>query len=49
MLRKLGYRIYLAVVLAFTLSGCGAIRGVGNALGTSFKGFNIHFPTIHFP
>jgi hypothetical protein len=49
MLRKLSYRIYLAVIAAFSLSGCGAIRSVGNALTNSIKGFNIHFPTIHFP
>lgn len=47
--RKVIYRIYLAVILAFTLSGCGAIRGVGNAIANSFKGFQIHFPTIRFP
>ncbi len=49
MLKKLGYRIYLAVILAFSVSGCSAIRDVGNALTNSFKGFSIHFPTIHFP
>jgi predicted small secreted protein len=49
MLRKLSCRIYLAVILALSLSGCGAIRGVGNALANSFKGFSISFPTIHFP
>jgi predicted small secreted protein len=49
MLRKLSCRLYLAVILAFSLSGCSAVRGIGNALTNSFKGFNIHFPTIHFP
>jgi len=49
MLRKLSIRIYLAVVLAISLSGCSAIRGIGHALTNSFKGFQIHFPTIHFP
>lgn len=49
MVRRIIYRAYLAVILAFTLSGCGAIRGVGNAIANSFKGFQIHFPTIHFP
>lgn len=49
MWKELSRRLYLAVILAFSLSGCGAIRGVGNALANSFKGFSIHFPTIHFP
>ncbi|MFZ0533253.1 MAG: hypothetical protein WAM09_08735 [Anaerolineales bacterium] len=49
MLRKLKYRIFLTMLLLFSLSGCSAIRGVGEALTNSFKGFSIHFPTIHFP
>ncbi len=49
MLNKLTSRIYWTVILAISLSGCGAIRGVGNALSNSFKGFHISFPTIHFP
>jgi hypothetical protein len=44
MLKKLWYRAGLAVVLVLSLSGCGAIRGIGNALTNSFKGFSIHFP-----
>lgn len=49
MIRKLSCRLYLMVMLALSISGCGAIRGVGDALANSFKGFNIHFPTIHVP
>ncbi len=49
MWKKIGYRIYLAFVLAVSLAGCSAIRGVGDALGNSFKGFSIQLPTIHFP
>ncbi len=44
MLKKLWYRICLTVVLGLSLTGCGAIRGVGNGLLNGFKGFNIHFP-----
>jgi predicted small secreted protein len=42
--KKLWYRICLMVVLVLSLTGCSAIRGVGNGLFNSFKGFNIHFP-----
>jgi predicted small secreted protein len=49
MVRKLIYRINLALILAISLSGCGAIRGVGDALTRGLRGFSIRFPTIHFP
>ncbi len=49
MLSKLSIRVYVAIVLALSLSGCSAIRGVGNALANSLKGFHISFPTIRFP
>ncbi len=49
MLNKLSYRIYLILVLAFSLSSCSALRGIGNAVANSFKGFTIHFPTFRFP
>ena len=49
MMRKLCTRLYLAVFLAISLSGCSAIRGVGNAIANSIKGFQIHFPTFRFP
>ncbi len=49
MLRRLSIRVYLAVVLAISLSGCSAIRSVGDALANSIRGFSIHFPTIRFP
>lgn len=44
MLRKLSHRIYLLVFLSLTLSGCSAIRGIGDALTNGIKGFSIHFP-----
>jgi hypothetical protein len=44
MLKKLWYRVCLSVVFVLSLSGCGAIRGIGNALTNSFKGFSIHIP-----
>lgn len=44
MLRKLRYRVFLAVSLMFSLVGCSTIRDIGNALTNSFKGFSIHFP-----
>jgi hypothetical protein len=34
----------LIVILMISLSGCDAIRGIGNALTNGFKGFSIHFP-----
>jgi uncharacterized protein YceK len=49
MVKKLEYRILTMIIIVLSTSGCGAIRSVGNALSNSFKGFNIHFPTIHFP
>jgi hypothetical protein len=49
MLKKLEYKILTTIILALSVSGCSAIRGIGKALTNSFKGFNIHFPTIHFP
>ncbi len=49
MVKKLSGRIYLWVILSIGLSGCSAIRGVGNALANSFRGFHISFPTIHMP
>ena len=49
MFRKLSIRIYLAIVLAFSLSGCSAIRSIGDAVANSFKGFQIHFPSFRFP
>jgi predicted small secreted protein len=44
MLKKLWYRACVMAVLVFSLSGCSAIRGIGNALTHGFKGFSIHFP-----
>jgi predicted small secreted protein len=44
MLKKLYHRVYWVAFLALTLSGCSSIRGFGNALTNSFKGFSIHFP-----
>jgi len=44
MLKKLWYRACVTALLVLSLSGCGAIRSVGNGLFHSFKGFNIHFP-----
>jgi hypothetical protein len=44
MLRKLYYRICLLAFLALSVSGCGAIRGIGDALTNGIKGFSIHFP-----
>ena len=44
MLKKLWYRLCLAVVMVLSLSGCSAIRGIGDGLINSFKGFQIHFP-----
>jgi hypothetical protein len=44
MLKKLWYRACVMVVLVFSLSGCGAIRGIGNALTNGFRGISIHFP-----
>jgi hypothetical protein len=44
MLKKLYHRVYWFAFLALMLSGCSSIRGFGNALTNSFKGFSIHFP-----
>jgi hypothetical protein len=44
MLRKLWYRVCLAVFLVLSLSGCSAIREVGSALANGLKGFSIHIP-----
>ncbi len=49
MLKRLWFRFCLAVFLALSLSGCDAIRSAGNSISNSFSGFNIRFPTIHFP
>ncbi len=49
MLKKLWFKLCLTIFLALTLSGCGAIRSVGNAISNSFSGFKIQFPAIHFP
>jgi hypothetical protein len=49
MLKKLWYRACLSLVLALSLSGCSALRGIGDALTNGIKGFTIHFPGIHFP
>lgn len=49
MFKKLSCRLYLAIVLAFSLSGCSSVRGIGDALTNGFKGFTIHLPTIRFP
>ncbi len=49
MLRRLWFRLCLAVFLALALSGCEAIRSAGNAISNSFSGFSIRFPSIHFP
>ncbi len=49
MVRKIVLRFYIAVVLAFTLSGCSAIRSVGDAIANSLSSFKISFPTFRFP
>jgi uncharacterized protein YceK len=49
MLSKLWFRLCLSVMFVLSLSGCSAIRGIGNALTNSFKGFSIHFPSINIP
>jgi hypothetical protein len=49
MLKNLSARIYLWIILGLSLSGCSAVRGIGDALLNSFKGFSVSFPAIHFP
>jgi hypothetical protein len=44
MLKKLIKRVSLGLFLVLSLSGCSAVRGIGDALLNSFKGFTIHFP-----
>ncbi len=44
MLKKLWYRACVAAMFVLSLSGCSAIRGIGNALTNGVKGFSIHFP-----
>ncbi len=44
MIKKLIQRLWLGVFMLVTLTGCSAIRGIGDGLMNSFKGFNIHFP-----
>jgi hypothetical protein len=44
MLKKMWYLACVMAMLVVSLSGCSAIRGIGNALTNGFKGFSIHFP-----
>jgi hypothetical protein len=48
-MKKLWYRLCLNIFLAASLSGCSAVRGIGDTLFRGFQGINIHFPTIRFP
>jgi predicted small secreted protein len=43
MFKKLWYRACVMVLVGLSLSGCGAVRGIGDALINGFKGFSIHF------
>lgn len=47
-MKKMYFQACLGIFFALSLSGCSAVRGIGDALANSFKGFTIHFPTINF-
>jgi hypothetical protein len=44
MVRKIKQYFYLLILFTLSLSGCSAIKDIGKALTSGFKGFSIHFP-----
>jgi hypothetical protein len=43
MLKKLINRVTVGLFMVLALSGCSAVRGIGDALINSFKGFSVPF------